>query len=153
MFKFQLLLSALNACLAFASGLPSVKVSLLQLPHTTHCAKVHRSHTHLVPSCHSLLAQRAPLHPPPTPLTGCHVSTWQQNLLPLGTATHQTLHHSRAIGGLYRGREGGKGRREEGGEWRGEGEREGGIQKQRRRGEVEERGGGREVKMKKWYST
>ena len=80
-----------------------------------------------------LLAQRAALHPPPTPLTGCHVSTRQQNLLPLGMATHQTLHHSRAIGGLYRGREGGKGRREEGGEGTGEGEREGRIQKQRRR--------------------
>ncbi len=141
MFKFQLLLSALNACLAFASGLPSVKVSLLQLPHTTHYAKVHRSHTHLVPSCHSLLAQRAPLHPPPTPLTGCHVSTRKQNLLPLGTTTHRILHHSRAIGGL----EGGRGRRKEegeGGEGGKEGEREGGIKKERGRGRVEKRGGG-----------
>ena len=48
--------------------------SLLDTSHTTHFAETHPSHAHLVPSCHSLLAQRAPLHPPPTPLTGCHMS-------------------------------------------------------------------------------
>ncbi len=111
-------------CLIISFSQVQRSVSCKQLPHTTHCAKVHPSHTHLVPSCHSLLAQRAPLHPPPTLLTGCHVSTRQQNLLPLGTATHQTLHHSRAIGGLEGGREEGR----EGGK---EGEREGGIEKKR----------------------